>query len=360
MTVNLAGSSTGNLTLTATPGTFACVPSSAYAFCNEPSGGTTATTAFTVKNTSASAVNGVTVSTGATPADFTVLSNSCTATLAANGTCLVNVAFTPTTTGLRQGALTISDLAGDLAVANLSGTGDDFALQIVNGQPTEVTIAQGGTATFMAQVTPDAVFGLNGETITLACPTNMPDFATCAFNPCPLTIKPSTVAPFNIVIVTSTDTVPAPPVENPCSSTTAANVSPGPGGPSLVFRLAPQASPPSLWTLWRIPFSKRSAASLFPAPSLALVAILCAMALNFGAWRASARSSSARFPLLFGAAILVAALIAGCHHSDSTTPSTATPVGTTTLSMTGSAIDSQGNPMNASRGMQFILDIVKD
>jgi hypothetical protein len=173
-----------------------------------------------------------------------------------------------------------------------------------------------------------------------------------------LIVKPSTVLPFDIVIVTSTATVAAPPVTNPCSSTSAANVMPGAPGsdaPRLVLHLVPQTSRrSSWWPSWLID----SKTSLFPAPYLALLAILGAMALCFGAWRATPGFISARVPLIFGGALLVAALIAGCHGSG-LTPTTATPTGVTNLSMSSNALDSNGNPLNAARGMQFTLDVLK-
>ena len=106
------------------------------------------------------------------------MSTSCTSTLAANANCVINVAFTPLATGLQQGTISVTDTQGDVAAFNLSGTGDDFSMQIVAGQSPEVSVAQGGTATFMAQLNADAVFGQNGEKVTLACPINLPSLRT--------------------------------------------------------------------------------------------------------------------------------------------------------------------------------------
>ena len=49
------------------------------------------------------------------------------ATLAATGTCTINVTFTPTATGARTGTLTVSDnAAGSPQSIPLTGTGWDF------------------------------------------------------------------------------------------------------------------------------------------------------------------------------------------------------------------------------------------
>jgi hypothetical protein len=279
--------------------------------------------------------------TGTAPTDFSITSNACTATLAAGANCTINVAFTPQAAGLRQGALTVTDAQGDVVAANLAGTGDNFSLQIVPGQTPELTVIPGGTATFMAQVNADSVFGQNGEKIALVCPSNVPTFATCAFNPCPVSVTPGTATPFSIVIVTASAKTPAPPVASPCPGTSAA---PGgfdaPRGPSLVFQVAPQTAPRAL---------------RFPAPVvfyLVMFATLAAMAFAIFGARVSSRR---RVPLVFGIAGL--AILLGCGgHGNAV--STATPTGVTTMTILANAVDSSGKPINASRAFQITLDVV--
>ncbi len=252
---------------------------------------------------------------------------------------MVNVAFTPLTTGLRQGAISVTDTQGDVAAFNLAGTGDDFSMQIVAGQSPEVSVAQGGTATFMAQLNADAVFGQNGEKVTLACPINLPTFTNCSFKPCPITPTIGGNIPFSIVIVTSSSTVPAPEIQNPCN-TAAANVAPGTRGPNGILRVLTNAPK-------RVP--------LFPA----LLAVLAlASLLGFAAMpRSNARAL--RVHVVFAAALLSAALVSACGGSGATKFSTATPVAVTIMNVTASATDSSGNPINASRGLQITLDVIK-
>jgi hypothetical protein len=54
---------------------------------------------------------------------------------------------------------------------------------------------------------------------------------------------------------------------------------------------------------------------------------------------------------------LVAAALAGCHHNKNTSV-VGTPVGPTTMTIQGQALDASGNPLNTSRPMpQIILDV---
>jgi hypothetical protein len=231
----------GNITLTAPAAFAAPCPQTTdpFTFCNMPSGGTSPTATFTLTNTSATTA-ATAVAISVTSADFTVENKSCTVTLPASGTCTIGVAFTPQASGARAGTLTVTDsAAGDSATYDLAGTGDDYTLQLASGQPTEVSIAQGGTATFKAMVTPDSVFGQNGEMVKFQCPSNVPAFATCAFSPCPVAITPGTPVAFTVTFVTSSATVSAPTVANPCGGGSSGV---GPGvtrNPTLFLRAAP-------------------------------------------------------------------------------------------------------------------------
>ncbi len=340
------GDPLSNLTLTAPAPPAGCAQGISFTFCNEPSGGTTQTAAFTLTNNTSSTLAGIAITpplvTTVPPppaGNFTVESTTCTATLAMNSSCTINVAFTPLTTGAQAGTLTATDSASDSFTIDLAGTGDDYNLALASGQTQELTVAQGGTATFMAQVTSDSVFGANGEKVTFVCPATIPQFSTCSFTPCPIKMTPSTTTPFSIVIVTSSATKSAPPVTNPCGGA-AAVVGPGVRGPGFVIRLARQA-----------PSRSRG----FSAP--ALLAMFLALALVAGSVRALHAGNGKRAPLIFGAAGLVALIFLGCGgHGNPVT--TATPTGVTQMTMTANALDSNGNPLNASRPLPFTIDVV--
>jgi hypothetical protein len=315
-----------------------------FTFCNVPSGGTSQQAAFTLTNTSGSSVAGVTVGfiPATTPGNFTVESNGCTATLGAGLSCQINVAFTPQTTGALTATLSVTDSnPSDAATVGLAGTGDDYSLQLASGQQIELTIYQGGTAVFNGQVVPDNVFGQDGESVQLVCPTSatMPVNTSCVITPCQAAITPGTPTPFKITFVTSSATsiAPAPPQSAGCTSY-------GPAPATLM----PEPRSPG-------PLDGRR----FPPPLL--LASLAGLALFLGWVAGAARQADGRkrVPMGFAVAGLAAAVLIGCHHGNTTITGPATPVGTTTMTATGKALDSHGNPLNTSRAMpQIMLDVI--
>jgi sugar lactone lactonase YvrE len=348
------GAPLSNLTLTA-PALFpAPCPqvSNPFTFCNTPQGGTSKQAIFTLTNTSATVTEtGITITPAFVPVgtnppppptNFTTISTSCTSTLAPNATCSITMAFTPLTTGAITGSLGVTDVQGDSTTANLAGTSDTFTLQLAAGQPTEVSIFQGGTATWMAEIVPDNVYGSNGEQVSFGCPANMPLFTTCSFTPCPVAITPGTNASFNIVIATSSVTKSTPPVPNPCDSAAAG--------------AAPGLRRPTMFIYVRQPVQQRGAI-LFPA--LALLAILCVLTLVFGWYYARRRSPRRLVATLLAFAAFAAIVFVGCGGSKGVIPTKATPVGITNLTFLGDAVDSQGNPLNASRPISIVLNVLK-
>jgi hypothetical protein len=332
----------------------ACARVNFFGYCNQPTSGSTPSTAFTLTNTSGTQVTGLTISPplnttqpAPPPTNFSVTGTSCATTLAANASCTINVAFTPLATGLQQGSVVVTDTAGDIAAINLSGTGDDFNMQIAAGQSQEVTVSQGNTATFMAALTADGVFGQNGETVSLACPTNLPEFTTCAFMPCPITPTVGGSVPFEILIATSTATDLTPPVPNPCNSP-AASAAPGARGPNGVLRIVTNTQEP---------------APQFPA----LLAILATIALvlatigfdGMGELSLTSVTRARRARVALVLVMLLGATLPSCGKKGNATTSTATPIATTMMNVVASATDSSGNTINASRGLQIILDVIK-
>ena len=100
---------------------------------------TAKTVTLTNLGAGALAISGITVS-----GDFSI-SNSCSGSLAAGGTCDIQVSFAPTLAGNRTGTLTVT-VAGGTLTASLSGTGDTSqvgALQPLFGVIT--TVAGNGT-----------------------------------------------------------------------------------------------------------------------------------------------------------------------------------------------------------------------
>jgi hypothetical protein len=332
--------------------TAACARVNYFGFCNEPVGGASpAIATFTLQNTTVfpgtqitglSVPKGSVIAQGATAPDFTVQSTSCASALAANASCSITVAFTPVKSGLRQGAIVITDAQGDVAAVNLAGYGDDYS--IATQLPTEVSVIPGGTANFNATLTPDNVFGMNGEQVTFACPTALPANTSCVVTPCPATITPGTTVSVKATLVTSSAKVVAPVPPSGCSSY----------GPSISALLdAPNGKqlPP--------PAARGEPVRSWPLdPAVLAFAAIGAISLllvGFFAPAITARRRRAAFIIM--SAGLAAAVLAGCHHHG-TTITTATPVGTTNLTVLGNALDATGNSLNASRTFQVTLDVV--
>src|SRR5581483_9610044 len=115
-----AASSPQTLALTGTGTLLVTASVNSLTFSNTGLGQTSASLPVTVKNQQSVPA---TVSSAATSAGFIVTGNTCT-TLAAGATCVINVAFNPTTLGALTGTLTINhDAPGSPLVVSLSGSG---------------------------------------------------------------------------------------------------------------------------------------------------------------------------------------------------------------------------------------------
>ena len=98
--------------------------------------------------------------------------NTCGATLAATMSCSINVTFTPTATGARNGAVTVTDDAnGSPQSLPLTGTGTDFTVTA----PATFSVPRGSSQMFNVTVTP--VSGFN-QSVALTC-TGAPVNTTC-------------------------------------------------------------------------------------------------------------------------------------------------------------------------------------
>jgi len=124
--------------------------------------------------------------TGTNPGDFGQ-TNNCGASVAAGGSCTINVTFTPTATGSRSATLTVTDNASNSPqTAGVSGTGAaptailsptslSFSRQNANttSPPKTVTLSNTGNAP------------LTINTITITG-TNANNFALTSASTCPL------------------------------------------------------------------------------------------------------------------------------------------------------------------------------
>ena len=352
-TVYLAGNTNSGLVISGPTISPACSLEDAFEFCNEPSGGDTAAITFTLTNNSGVQVSGLTVPATSTANNFKVASTSCVSILAESASCTINVSFAPQTTGLLQDSINITDNAGDIGAANFAGTGDDYELQLASGQASELTVVQGNTITFNAQVLPDGVFGQEGEQVALQCPANLPAFTSCTITPCPGPTTVNSLTNYEIVFATSTATMTAP-VPNP---TIPAGCT-GYGVPSSAGLATPRGVGPTS----HLATPRLALTPLFP--TLAILALM-GMIGTMGFVPAKHRSIPAlrRVPgvivlAIFVLAVGIMATLSGCKHGGSTTVS-GTPLGQTIMQIQGAAFDSHGNPLNATRGLPVIsIDVV--
>jgi hypothetical protein len=113
--------------------------------------------------------------------DFTQTSN-CPATLAAGYICTLNVTFTPTVMGTRNGTLTINDNSqGSPQVVSLAGVGADFSL---TSSTSSNTVTGGKTATYQLSLSP--LGGAFTNPVKLAC-SGAPALAACSISPSSVT-----------------------------------------------------------------------------------------------------------------------------------------------------------------------------
>jgi hypothetical protein len=275
-TVQLTGTGTGSASpVFLTPAT--------VNFGNQGIGTASAAQTVTLKNNSKAAVTNIAVSiTGVAASDF-AQTNTCTATLAAGGSCTISVTFTPAATGIANATLSVADSdASSPQTAALVGVGTttsaDFAIAVL---PATASVAAGASAN--ATVT---VVGLNSftDSVALTC-SGTPGGSACTLNPTSVTPSP-TGATSSVTITTTARTAPA-----------------------ISFRTAPRP-PSSMWT-----------ATL--GVSL--------MSLVLMAWW------SRRTPAVKKLAWTCAALMALSLTSCSGLPVTGTPAGTYTITITGTS-----------------------
>jgi hypothetical protein len=166
---------------------------SALNFGSVATGATSAAQTVTVSNPTGSAAS---VSSIAATGDF-AQTNNCGSSIAANGSCTVNVTFKPTATGSRTGSLTIN-AGGITNTVSLSGTGTapgpvlnvnpaslSFAGTVVGSTAAAQTVTVTNSGTSAAAVSGVAVSGDFTETNNCA---SVPVAGSCAVT---VTFKPT-------------------------------------------------------------------------------------------------------------------------------------------------------------------------
>jgi hypothetical protein len=169
---------------------------------------------LTVTNTGEAQIAGVSVTaTG----DFSVVSNQCAGALAAGASCTAGVVLTPSSTGNRQGSLTVSSASAGVAPATVGLTGTGIPPGSLSATPPVVTfgaVTIGGTSAAMtvtvnnngANVVGGLQFLLGGDygLSQNQCGTQLAGGASCTFQVSFSPSQPGTR--IGSVTVTSTNT----------------------------------------------------------------------------------------------------------------------------------------------------------
>lgn len=130
--------------------------------------------------------------------------NSCTAPVAPNSACQLNVTFTPTSTGDRPGTLSISSSATlQPNMVLLDGTGQDF---VFGGMPGMASVTPGQSAPVALTLTP--LSGFN-QAVSFSC-SGLPLNASCVFVPPSTTLDGTDKANVQLSIHTSAGALISP------------------------------------------------------------------------------------------------------------------------------------------------------
>lgn len=179
--VTLTGTATAAPSLTASPATLT--------FATTPVYGTSASQIITVTNIGGNTYLGTEQVTG----DFGITANTCGVALNTNQSCLLTVVFGPITTGVRSGAVTVTDRAGVAHTVLLTGNGNGAAAVSVSAtsllfaptgvgstsSPQTITITNTGTAA--TALSPSAITG-DFSVVTNTCGNSLAAGVTCALS----------------------------------------------------------------------------------------------------------------------------------------------------------------------------------
>lgn len=245
---------------------------------------------------------------GSNPSAFT-LTNNCSAAVAPGSNCTISLVFSPLASGQSTANLSITDNApGSPQTVSLSATANPaFSVTAAPGSSVSASVSAGQTAQYQLQLTPGAGFA---GTVSLSC-SGAPLGAACQV-PSSVSLANGAATTFTVAVTT--------------------------GGSALLPPLA------------RVPLPPTSAVPLLPLLALAL-----ALPLSFVGSRPFerfARKISLALSGLLCAVVFCSFLgIAGCGGGSSAVASPAapppivTPSGTSTITISPSAMSSSGQPL---------------
>jgi len=268
--------------------------------------GTSTPASISVQNSGTAALHIASVVLGgANSSDFSVSAPTCSAAISTNSNCTATVTFTPLAPGVRSASITLTDDAPDSPqVINVSGNANPaFDVAPAAGSSSTASVTAGQTAQYQMQLVPGA--GYSG-TISLSC-SGAPLGAACQV-PASVSLSNGAAAQFSVTVTTS-----------------GAAMMP----PSAPMRFTPI---PGLRLL----------------PLLAYVLVLLMAYKNLRILEhAAARGRLTMYGAL-GAIVFCAFLsITGCGGGSAAVapPPLITPSGTSTITVTPSAMSSSGKPL---------------
>ncbi|MGD0921624.1 MAG: choice-of-anchor D domain-containing protein [Terriglobia bacterium] len=161
-------------------------------------GTTGAAQTVTLENSGNEALSLTGISLGGTHSGDFAQTNNCPASLAATASCTLSVTFKPTASGARNGTLTVTDNApGSPHTVALWGTGTDFSL---SSNPTSQTVTAGQSATYALSVSP--LGGFN-QSVALTCTKQTTrTLATCSVSPSTVTLDGTNAATVTVTVTT--------------------------------------------------------------------------------------------------------------------------------------------------------------
>ena len=119
------------------------------------------------------------------------------------GFCTLTVVFSPTSAGLKNATIIVTDNAlGSPQAVPVYGSGQDFSISAAAGSPTSQTVTAGTTASYTIDVSP--IGGFNG-TVALTCavtPTNDAT-PTCTVSPSGIRLLGATATPVTLKVSTT-------------------------------------------------------------------------------------------------------------------------------------------------------------
>ena len=160
--------------------------------------GTTASTqSVTLANSGNNSLNIAKIAVAGT--DFSE-TNTCGASVAAGATCTITVSYTPSSSGINQTHLAITDDGiNSPQSVSLSGSGSEFLLAPAQGSSTTQTVAAGTAALYSLILAPSPT---TRDTVTLSC-SGAPVTVSCSVQPAVQTFTSSASVPVSVIVSTT-------------------------------------------------------------------------------------------------------------------------------------------------------------